>query len=550
MNRKKLLCLTAILLLSLLWRPGAPHEARAGDYFVDAEKGDDARSGRSPEKAWRSLARINRGRFSPGDRILFKKGQIFRGRLQPKSSGGPENPIVFSSYGQGGRPSLRGSATYDKKNDWTQAGPGLWYIRLIQRPPGVFAADGVPGRSRAKKTDLAQQWDFWHDNLRKRLYVKSSARPTQLAASLEVAREEFVVGPQKADHIHFQGLDFRHAWSSTWLGWGCRGTLFRDCSFSQSGENHFQFNNGSREGRVVGCTFDDWNMFDKLGYAIQAITKQSGPIDIEKCVFKATRQGGGEDHAALMNDFNSWIRTVRGCRFEGGKGRLADDGVVIWRPAAKAGEVVIEDNRFLDLGGIAITVMDLEHYGARPRVYVRRNYIQQAALGDDLDKEALRVRMFSEKSQVEISYNIINRTAKGANPHHGIHCQAASGAKIWNNVVTGADHGLALTKGSRMIEARNNIFSVNRGHGIYVETGSSLAKEGHNCLFGNARGPYKGLRGSATDILADPKLGQGFVPASDSPCQGAGVRLDLPRDFAGNPLEEGLKPDIGALQSP
>ena len=194
--------------------------------------------------------------------------------------------------------------------------------------------------------------------------------------------------------------------------------------------------------------------------------------------------------------------------------------------------------------------MDLEHHGARPRVVVQGNYIQRAALGNDLDKEALRLRLFSEKSRVQVSYNIINRTAEGSNLHHGIHCQAASGALIWNNVVSGADHGLALTKGSRMIEARNNIFYLNRGSGIWTEPGSSLAKEGHNCLFGNAQGPYQGPRGSVTDILADPKLGPGFVLAEGSPCRAAGTRLGLTRDFKGRPLKEGQKPDIGALQSP
>lgn len=542
--------LATVFLLALIWAGGGNGAARAEDYHVDALKGDDGRSGRSPEKAWQSLKRVNRHKFSPGDRILFQRGQTFRGRLAPPSSGTAEKPITFGAHGQGERPRLRGSAAFNQARDWTQAGEGLWYLRLIEHPPGVFLADGKPGRARPRKEELSAQWDFWHDSLRKRLYVKSSVRPTDLASLIEVAREEFTVGPQRADHIVFQGLDLGHARSSTWLGWGCKDVTFRDCAFHGSGENHLQFNNGSGQGRVEGCLFDDWNMVDTLGYAVQVITKGSGPVDIDNCVFRATRQGGGQDHTAIMNDNEGWVRTVRGCRFQGGQGRLADDGVVIWRPAARADQVVIENNRFMDLGGIAVTIMDLEFHGAKPRVLVQGNYIQRAGMGDDLDKEALRLRMFTPKSRVQVSYNIINRTAQGKNLHHGIHCRDASGPLIWNNVVSGADSGLVLTKSSRMVEARNNIFSVNRGFGIRVESGSSLAKEGHNCIFANAEGPYQGLRGSATDILADPKLGQGFVPAKDSPCRGAGVRLDLTRDFQGRDLEKGRKPDIGALQSP
>lgn len=82
--------------------------AEQGDYYVDAEGGSDSNDGRSPESAWKSLAKVNEHVFAPGDRILLKTGGIWHGRLQPKGNGESGNPITISSYGGGNRPIING----------------------------------------------------------------------------------------------------------------------------------------------------------------------------------------------------------------------------------------------------------------------------------------------------------------------------------------------------------------------------------------------------------------------------------------------------------
>ena len=56
--------LAAALLLVIV---AAGSDARAGTFYVDAARGDDAGSGAQPETAWRSLARVNRASLAPGD---------------------------------------------------------------------------------------------------------------------------------------------------------------------------------------------------------------------------------------------------------------------------------------------------------------------------------------------------------------------------------------------------------------------------------------------------------------------------------------------------
>lgn len=74
---------------------------RAEVRYVDAASGDDGHDGRTTEAAWRTLNKVNVMTFGPGDSVLFKGGQTWRGTLRPKGTGAAGSPVVFSSYGTG-----------------------------------------------------------------------------------------------------------------------------------------------------------------------------------------------------------------------------------------------------------------------------------------------------------------------------------------------------------------------------------------------------------------------------------------------------------------
>lgn len=58
-------------------------QAPAAVFYLDDEKGDDARDGLSPELAWKSLDRVNQHVFQPGDQILFRAGGRWSGQFKP-----------------------------------------------------------------------------------------------------------------------------------------------------------------------------------------------------------------------------------------------------------------------------------------------------------------------------------------------------------------------------------------------------------------------------------------------------------------------------------
>ena len=91
-------------------------ECLGSDYYVDAAGGSDNNSGLSPSAAWKTIAKVNASTFAPGDRILLKRGQIWREQLIVPSSGVVDRPILYGAYGTGERPLLKGSALVQ---NWT-----------------------------------------------------------------------------------------------------------------------------------------------------------------------------------------------------------------------------------------------------------------------------------------------------------------------------------------------------------------------------------------------------------------------------------------------
>ena len=92
--------IAAVALLTM----GIALAAQASTFYVNARSGADANHGTSPASAWKTLHRVNHAHFLPGDRVLFRSGDVWHGQLAPGSSGSAGDPIVFSRYGKGALP--------------------------------------------------------------------------------------------------------------------------------------------------------------------------------------------------------------------------------------------------------------------------------------------------------------------------------------------------------------------------------------------------------------------------------------------------------------
>lgn len=82
--------------------------------YVDQTGGDDTWDGTSgtfvsgTTGPWKTIAKINGSTFLPGDIIYFKRGETWEERLTVPSSGSAGNHILFTAYGSGDLPIIRG----------------------------------------------------------------------------------------------------------------------------------------------------------------------------------------------------------------------------------------------------------------------------------------------------------------------------------------------------------------------------------------------------------------------------------------------------------
>ena len=96
-----------------------------GRRFYVSTSGSDSATGRSSSAAWKTLDRVNRHTFEPGDAILFHSGDTFHGQLHPQGSGAPNKPIVLGRYGTGRMPIIDmgpalGAAVMLQDQSWWQ----------------------------------------------------------------------------------------------------------------------------------------------------------------------------------------------------------------------------------------------------------------------------------------------------------------------------------------------------------------------------------------------------------------------------------------------
>lgn len=69
-------------------------------YYITLS-GNDANDGKSEKNAWQTIKKLNELELNPGDSVLFKGGETFRGNLEFNSNdlGTTEKPAIISSFG-------------------------------------------------------------------------------------------------------------------------------------------------------------------------------------------------------------------------------------------------------------------------------------------------------------------------------------------------------------------------------------------------------------------------------------------------------------------
>lgn len=70
-------------------------------YYV-AACGDDAADGTDPRHPWKTTQRVSAARLKPGDAVLFRRGDLFRGQIVCQAG------VTYAAYGEGEKPKIYG----------------------------------------------------------------------------------------------------------------------------------------------------------------------------------------------------------------------------------------------------------------------------------------------------------------------------------------------------------------------------------------------------------------------------------------------------------
>ncbi len=121
--KRSIVAFYALFAAGIVFSAGRGYSA---EYFVDSFSGADSASGTSPESAWKSLQRVNDAKLAPGDVVRFRRGRVWRGKLQARS-GAEGRPVVYSSYGEGAKPRIMQSVDLNDPNLWERVGDSsIW----------------------------------------------------------------------------------------------------------------------------------------------------------------------------------------------------------------------------------------------------------------------------------------------------------------------------------------------------------------------------------------------------------------------------------------
>ena len=109
--------------LTLLWLGATGFVTVAQTTYYVASTGNDTNDGRTADKPFQTLAKVNSLSLQAGDAILFRRGDTFQGSLLIRQSGTAGKPIRFDAYGSGPKPLLTGSVPV---NNWIPVGNNRW----------------------------------------------------------------------------------------------------------------------------------------------------------------------------------------------------------------------------------------------------------------------------------------------------------------------------------------------------------------------------------------------------------------------------------------
>ncbi|MFY9397995.1 MAG: right-handed parallel beta-helix repeat-containing protein [Desulfomonilia bacterium] len=466
-------------------------------YYV-SNSGSDSNNGLSTSSPWKTISKVNGRSFSPGDTILFRRGDVWREQLVVPSSGTSGSPITFGAYGTGAAPIISGS---DVRTGFSQYSGNIWRCSNVSTSRMVFFQKGTAyywGVLKSGTGSLSREYDYYIGG--GYLYVYAPSDPdSRYTNVLYGVRDNCIVGNGK-DYVTIENLEIN-----------CTGKIDTDG------------NGGIR----IDANSDNWIIQD-CHIHHHGIIGSDSATQIGNCIFSY----GGDNITIRRNDMHDAGRHIV-CSYP--------------RSGVTASNVRIYSNRAYNTAHNNIDIHD--GGGTYDGVYIYNNDIFQEK---DFPYGHNLIYLSQGANKVYVYYNLIHDAAG-----NGIQCSYDGDGPIYiygNTFYNNSHHVISYVANAHPWVLRNNIFHSARTAPIRCTSASNWSSD-YNCFYQTANSTvarvgstsysnwssYRSATGwdahstwSVNPNLTNP-AGSDFTLRSTSPCIDKGSNL-------GSQFQNGLDP--------
>lgn len=242
-------------------------------YYVSSSTGEDWAEGDSQSEPVKSLA-VASTLGEPGDRVLFKRGDVWRGDILTTRDG-----VTYGAYSTGDAPKLYGSSqNYSVKGKWVQTSNSRVYYfdGAIDKDVGgvIFNNGSAYGDRKDSQSALLADRQYYYDHSAKRLFLCSrKGNPADVWSSIEL-NECFNLISLKGNNVTIQDLTVRYCDYGI-VGGGNKNITIKNCDFAWIGGCLHSYSSTTRYGNAIelwggvdGLTVDSCNFSQIFDTAI------------------------------------------------------------------------------------------------------------------------------------------------------------------------------------------------------------------------------------------------------------------------------------------
>lgn len=544
--------------------------ASAVDYFVDDRQGNNSLPGTSSEYAWKTVSKVNRSDFKPGDRILFRRGGVWEETLVISSSGRPEAPILFSAYGAGPNPRIKCSNTFsawqlyidtDGKKIWKGEARGskrfiMGAMRDGKRVPQYFPYEVKNSRwtEPAKYIDMANGCFL---GKRKTFFFRwDQGNP----GPMEIGQRVFGIHIRNKRYVIIDSIDV--------YGPG------RYLSFKKTGGA------GSRQVLI------DNSQYITIRNAVLSHHHWGGAAIVKgssNCTYENVKAFGHRSTGLYFWDAGPGNKVVR-CEVYNCGNVDSDHGdmglIGIFRtPGVRIEQCYVHDNGHPGISRIDAAISFVQSQNGT----VSRTHVKNTG--------GIGIQLAENSDRCEVNYSIIDKWCVYGSTLHRNHNlggirvgggapSTAAGIRLYNNLfINGGDVSgqwaalRVLKKINKNLTVKNNIFYNNNGiYEIYAQSRDNFNgwDFSNNVYFRHAGGAIRfsdriyepkqiigdknvlfpfALKQEKDSMVVNPLLDyESRALKTKSPCIDKGADVGLSEDFHGNMVPFGLGVDIGPFE--